>query len=193
MDWLRIFGISAALLNMVTLIPYIRDIYAGKTKPERASWVIWTTLSFIFFITNFSEGATESLWFAGGQVLITCYVLGLSIKRGIGGLERRDKIGLSLAGLGLLLWYFTNNAVYALVLAVIVDYSGVALTAIKTWEKPQTETLFSWAAMVPIGILTMLSVGEMDYFLLTFPFTVTLAGLIMAGTIIYRRAHTQNT
>ena len=187
MNWLVIFGVSSAAINIISVIPYIRDIFLGKTKPERASWFIWTILGFIFFFTNLAEGAEESLFFVAMQVIVPMTILILAIKRGIGGFARRDKVGLAVAGLGLLLWYLTNNAVYALVFALSVDAAGAVLTAIKTWEQPFTETLISWAALIPVGILAMLAVGELDYVLLLFPFYFVILGTILPAIIIYRR------
>ena len=43
------FGIIAVLLGVLGIIPYIRDIFKGKTKPHLYSNIIWaivTTLAF---------------------------------------------------------------------------------------------------------------------------------------------------
>ena len=44
---LQLFGLIAGDLVILANIPYMRDILRGKTKPERASWLIWFTLGVI--------------------------------------------------------------------------------------------------------------------------------------------------
>ena len=187
MDILRVFGISSLVVNIISIIPYYRDIFRNKTKPERATWFLWAFLGVILFFTNLAEGAQESLWFASTQVVIPVSIFLLSFRYGVGGFERRDKIALTAALAALVLWYLTDNAVVALGLALLIDAAGLVLTWIKTWKAPETETLFSWALLLLVGPLAMLSVGELDYVLLAFPTYISMVGLSMTGIIVYRR------
>jgi len=186
MDWLRIFGISSLVINLISVLPYFRDIVRGKTHPERASWFLWLVLGGIFFSASVAEGAEESLWFTGMQVFTPTVVFILSIKRGVGGFERRDKQGLAVAAFGLLLWYLTDNPGLAILMALLVDSAGLWLTALKTWEKPESETFISWAALLLVGTLAILSVGEFDVTLLAFPAYVTFAGITISSIMLIR-------
>ena len=64
---LQIFGYFSALLSIIMIAPYIRDIFRLETKPERGSWFIWTVLGFIAFFSQLAKGATDSLWLTAGQ------------------------------------------------------------------------------------------------------------------------------
>ena len=55
------FGVLAGLLQLAASAPYIRDIVRGSTKPQRATWTIWTTLSFVVLASQWASGATWSL------------------------------------------------------------------------------------------------------------------------------------
>src|SRR5262249_29291423 len=115
------FGVLAGVLSLVSGIPYIRDILAGKTKPHRGSFLIWTVLGLIAFITQFAAGATWSLVLPVLDTLLIAAILALSIERGSGGVNRRDATGLALAAGGLVLWYFTKQPLTALLVTIGID------------------------------------------------------------------------
>ena len=117
-----IFGIASGVLSIFAFVPYILDTIARRTEPQRASWLIWAVLGSIAFVSQVFEGATSSLWFAGVQVASTIIILVLSIWVGTGKfLGKTDYMILVAASIGLLLWYFTDNAAYALSLIHISE------------------------------------------------------------------------
>ncbi len=184
---LQIFGYISALLSIIMVIPYIYDIFLQKTKPERASWFIWLVLMSIAFFSQYAEGATDSLWLTGGQLVGVLLVFILSIKYGIGGLTKRDISALFFSMIGLLIWFITKNAVYALVIVVIIDAIGIWLTVLKTYEEPGTETLSTWVMSGTASFFGALSIGTFNFILLLYPLYLLLANLSVAGTIVLRR------
>lgn len=175
MSILEVAGISAGILAAVAYVPYIRDILNGDAKPERASWLIWVVLAGIAFFSQRTEGARASLWFVGLDGLGALIILLLAIKHGVGGLTRRDKVGLVAAGIGLVLWYVTRHATIALLMTIVVDASGTSLTVLKTYEDPSSETYAMWVMVTIAGILTIVSVGRIDIALLVYPLYIFLA------------------
>ena len=57
----------AGILQLVAGAPYVRDILRGTTRPQRATWTIWTTLSFVVLASQWASGATWSLVLMVGQ------------------------------------------------------------------------------------------------------------------------------
>jgi hypothetical protein len=51
-------GIVAGLANLAGFIPYIRDIFRHKTKPERAMWWIYSMLFMVLWAAQLGAGAT---------------------------------------------------------------------------------------------------------------------------------------
>ncbi|HXS15200.1 MAG TPA: hypothetical protein VN711_03665, partial [Candidatus Saccharimonadales bacterium] len=113
-NFLLIFGYLSAFFSIFSYVPYVRDIFAGKAKPERASWFIWTVLVFIQFFSQLTKGAHYSLWLSGSQLFGITLIFLLSLKFGYGRLRRNDYIALAVAGLGLIFWYITHDAALAL-------------------------------------------------------------------------------
>lgn len=191
---LLIFGYISALLSILMVFPYIWDTLRKETKPERASWFIWLVLGSISFFSQMAKGATDSLWLTAGQTIAVVIVFLLSIKYGVGGFTKRDIRALIGAGFGLILWYLTQEALFALIIVILIDAIGVSLTAIKSYAEPETETLSTWFLSGTSGIFGMLAVGSFDLILLLYPLYIVLANYIIVGTIIFgRRQKLKNT
>lgn len=181
---LEFLGVLSGIFSASGYIPYIRDILARKTKPERASWLIWTVLTVIAFFTQFTKGASYSLWLPALETCGLTIVLFLSIQFGVGGLQKRDLAALTVAMLGLLLWYFTKEATVALYITIGIDAIGTILTVQKAYEKPETETLSTWLLVAGAGILGMLAVGQWNIILLSYPFYIFLANGATASAML---------
>ena len=180
---LLIFGYISAILSIACIFPYIRDIFKLETKPERGSWFIWTVLGFIAFFSQLTKGATDSLWLTAGQTVAVLIIFLLSLKYGYGGLGKRDLQALIGAGVGLLLWYFTREAAYALIFVILVDGIGTLLTALKSYKDPESETLSTWIISGTSGIFGMLAVGRINFILLAYPFYIMLANYVIVAAI----------
>ena len=178
-----IFGIASGVLSIFAFVPYILDTIARRTEPQRASWLIWAVLGSIAFMSQVFEGATSSLWFAGVQVASTIIILVLSIWVGTGKfLGKSDYMILVAASIGLLLWYFTDNAAYALAITISISLLGGMATIVKAYRDPESETLITWVVSLVASVCAILSVGVVDPTLLAYPlylFTLYL-GFIVA-------------
>ena len=172
---LQNFGHISAILSIIMIIPYVRDIFRKVTQPERASWLIWTVLGFIAFFSQWAKGATDSLWLTAGQTIAVLIVLLLSIKYGVGGLTKRDIKALVAAGLGLILWWVTSEPLYALLIVIGIDCIGSYLTMIKSYEEPESETLSTWVISGTSGIFGALAVGVLSPVLLAYPVYIVIA------------------
>jgi hypothetical protein len=185
----QLFGFLSGILPMIGVIPYDRDIFRHKTKPHRGSFLIWSVLGGIAFFTQLAKGATWSLFLPGADTLATFSIFILSIWYGMGGLNKRDAAGLVLAGLGLVLWYFTEQPLVALLIVIGVDAIGTVLTLIKTWEDPHSETFSSWLLAALGGLFALLAVEKRSFSLLIYPLYIFIAnGLV--NIVIYIRKNT---
>lgn len=181
LDPLASFGLLSAILTTFAYLPYVRDTLRGKTQPQRASWLIWSILGTIALCSQAFEGATHSMWFAGTQVGGTVLVFLLAIRRGVGGfLSRRDRLVLVMAAGGLVAWYFTETAIYALAITISISLLGGLVTVAKAYRAPSSETLSTWALSLLASICAILAVGELNWVLLAYPlYLLTLNGAII--------------
>lgn len=179
-----IIGIAAGILVSISLIIYIYEVIWANTRPERASWFIWMILSYIAFFSQKSEGATDSLWLTVSITIGVTIIFILSIKRGVGGFTKRDYMALLSAVFGLVLWYFTREAVYALIIVVIIDAIGAYLTVLKIIKNPLSESLNAWILSVVGALLGVIAVGKINVVLLIYPFYLFVANMVILATIL---------
>lgn len=187
---LALFGLISASLSTVAYLPYIRDTLRKETQPQRASWLIWSVLGSIAFFSQLYEGATDSLWFAGVQVSGTITVFLLSIWLGVGGfLNRQDMIVLLFAAGGLVAWYFTETAVYALAITITISLLGGAVTVRKAFLDPHSETMMTWGCSCIASVFAILAVGRLDPVILAYPlYLFSLNGAIVLAIMCGQRA-----
>jgi hypothetical protein len=184
---LQTFGYISAILSIIMIIPYARDIFRKVTRPERASWFIWTILGSIAFFSQLAKGATDSLWLTAGQTVAVLVIFGLSIKYGVGGLTKRDVCALSAAGIGLILWQLTDEALYALLIVIAIDSIGTFLTMIKAYREPETETISTWIMSGTSGAFGCLAVGTLNPILLAYPFYIFVANYTIVAAMLLGR------
>src|SRR4051812_14309329 len=91
---LEILGYISGIGMLLTAVPYIRDMLRGKTKPERASWFIWALLMAVSAFSQIAKGGTYSVLFTIFNGFGVLSIALFSIKYGVGGFTKRDKIGL---------------------------------------------------------------------------------------------------
>ncbi|MDJ0614508.1 MAG: hypothetical protein QNJ29_12635 [Rhizobiaceae bacterium] len=185
---LFVFGVLSGVLSTFAYVPYIVDTLKQRTAPDRACWLIWSTLGSIAFFSQLYEGAGASLWFAGVQVSGTIIVFLLSVKFGAGEyLSIKNQRILLTAALGLVAWYLTENAAYALAITISISLLGGLVTVQKAFIDPDSETLSTWIVSLIASICAVLSVGKLDWTLLAYPlYLLTLYTAIVVAMMFGR-------
>lgn len=184
---LEFFGILGSILATIGIIPYIKDILYGNTRPQKATWLIWVLLGSIAFFSQLAKGATNSLWMTGLETIGQLVVLVLALKVGTGKFQKKDYVALFIAGLGLIFWYATHEAAIALYIVIAIDFTGTILTIQKAYQHPQTETLSIWILSTFGGFFTILSVGNWNIILLSYPIFIFVMNGIISGAILLGR------
>jgi hypothetical protein len=147
------FGIAAAIMATAAYIPYLSSIFRGKTKPNRATWIIWAVLGIIICASYWSVGARNTFWYTlPVGIVITAL---LSIKYGVGGWTPFDKLCLLGAGFGLLLWWVSGIPFTALVIGIVIDMIGYLPTMKKIWHEPASEDKLAWMMFFMASVLNV--------------------------------------
>ncbi len=168
-------GIISGLVNLAGTGVYIAAVLQKRSSPERATWFIWLLMGSVAFLSQAAIGAHDSLWFVGLQTVGVAIVALLSLKYGEGGFSRNDSLLILLALTGIITWLVTDNALFSLVMVVIVRAIGVTATVIKTYSHPRSETALPWLLYAVSAVLAMLSVGKLNFELLLYPVYVLTA------------------
>ncbi len=190
---LLFLGILAGVINAVCFIPYFKDIVKGKTKPNRAAWLIWAVLSFVAFFSLLAKGPNPSLWLVGIQTLGIVAVAIMSLKYGSGSFTKKDYLSLCFAASGLVIWYFTKEPAAALFIAIIINAIGSVLNTQKVYKDPESETRITWVLGTVAAFMSVLSVGSLDFILLSYPVYTFLSNLVIVMVILLSQRQYQNT
>ncbi len=186
-----VFGLLSGVATVLAIVPYVRDVLRGTTRPHRGSWLIWTVLSVVALASQLADGASWSIVMVLAQTGITGLVFVLSIWRGVGGVSRSDLMIIAVAGLGVVAWAVSSTPVIATASTIFADMLGIALMTPKTWRDPRSETFSTYVLGCVSGILSALAVGELDVSLLLFPIWIAVASAVIATTIAVRRSRVE--
>ena len=52
MDWRTVIGLAAGTITLLSILPYIRDILRGLTRPNLVTWWLWTLNGGILSLRN---------------------------------------------------------------------------------------------------------------------------------------------
>lgn len=171
----EIFAILSGLILAAGAPPYLIDILKGKTKPERATWFIWSVLGTIAFFSQLSLHGGWSLVFIGLDGLGSIIVFLLSLRYGVGGWSLLDKAGLAIATIGVVISLLARDATIALGGVVLADVAGVVLTVQKTFRNPRSETSITWFFLGTSALFGALAVGKIQFNLLLYPVYLAVA------------------
>lgn len=180
---LVLFGYLSGLLTVIDISVYIRHIFLRKTKPHRGTFLIWSILGSIAFFSQFAKGASNSLWLPGIGTIGTLFIFFLSFRYGTGGFSKLDRIGLFIAGVSLIAWYFTKEAAVALYITIFIDAVGSYLTMHKAYHMPGSEAPTAWIISAISGLFALFAVGKFDIVLLSYPFYIIIANAAVVGAI----------
>ena len=181
----EIFAIVSALLILAAAPPYVINTLRGKTRPERVTWLIFSVLGLIAFISQLGLGASWSLVFSGLDTAASILVLSLSIKHGVGGHTKLDTAALVIAGIGVIIAIVAKAPIVSLLGVILADLSGMALTIKKTYLHPESETTVSWLLVGTASLFGLLAVGRFSYGILLYPFYLMLANYSVPLTQLF--------
>jgi hypothetical protein len=175
-------GVIALMLNLIGYIPYIRDIFRHIVRPHRVTWGIWTILTAIAAVNQIKNGGGySSLFFVSTTILVTFTFL-LSLRFGLGGASKLDRICLALT-IGLFVyWASVHDTRFSTLIAVIIDGIAAIPTLVKTFYRPETETYPQWVLAGLGGLFTLFAVTRLDWALLVYPAYVFLMNGVIVGT-----------
>jgi hypothetical protein len=183
-SWL---GMIAGVLTLTGFIPYWWAIVRGKTRPNRATWWIWTIVGIIIAFSYRASGATSTMW-----VPIT-YVIGpfctalLAIKFGADGWTKLDTICLVGVGIGLILWGVYRSPHLTLGLNIGIDFLGALPTIRKSIRDPYSEDLFAWLLFAIANIINLLAVDLWEWQIIVYPIYMVLITTIICGYLWWGR------
>lgn len=190
-DYQKWFGISAGLISAGAFAPYIFSIIRGKTKPSIATWLTWTIVGLLTFISYISaSGWTNTVWVAIAYVILPGIVVCLAIvypKKCDMRVSLVEMICLLGVLFGVCTWYVSMSAEIALAVFLAIDCLGTIPTIVKSYYYPYDEDAFAWLLSLTGNTLNLFAVREWNFAEASYPVYLALSIWITAAVIIFRR------
>lgn len=152
-------GIIAGVLALAGYIPYIYSIIAGNTRPNRATWFIWTIIGGLLAFSYLAEGDQNSIWLPIGYFLGPLIVAILSLRYGYAEWTRLDTACIIAAAISIVPWVLSDNATITLIINLVIDSTGAIPTLVKTYREPETEDLTAWGVFFAANTIQLFAIS----------------------------------
>jgi len=188
-DWHLVLGVIAGLIAMFAVVPYVKDILHGTTRPNVVSFALWEILLLISALAQFSAGASFSIVFIIGDLIGTGLIVLLCLfGYGYGKYGKLEWVCTALAIVAILSWKLTALPVLAILFAVAADALAAIPTVVKTFKDPWSEAPAQWLLIAFASVLAISSTTIFTLPNVVFPAYLFLVnGLIGTAAFFGRR------
>ena len=183
-----IIAFVAVVLSIIGYAPYIRNTLKGKTIPHVYTWGIWGINAAIAFALQVSAGAGVGSLVTLTVLILNCVVIVLGLRIGKKDITTSDTVFLILSFVALGLWIIAKQPVLSIILVAAIGALGFAPTIRKSWNKPDSETLFLYGLNTFRHTLSLFALQQYNIITWLYPATWTaLNGLFSLMLIVRRR------
>jgi len=185
----NIIGIVAIALTFIAYIPYLRDLIKHRTQPHIFTWLVWATVAIISFSLQMQAAAGMGAYvtLAAGIICLAVFMIGLIQKTAKRNIKKIDIVFLIAAFLALIMWLFAKQPVVSVLILCLVDSLGFIPTVRKSWNKPYTETLSTFAINMIRFILSVIALSDYNFVSTFYPAYWILANFLFCSMLIIRR------
>jgi hypothetical protein len=188
MQYKEILGVLSLFIAMSGYIPYIVNIFKGKTKPHAYTWLTWEVLAVVGFGIQLQGGGGPGTWLLGLTTLMTMLIFLLSLKYGHKDIHILDTVSLLFAGATLVFWILTDQPLVAAILISLIEaIGGFFPTFRKSYKLPFQETLTSYVAYTISTVLAIIALDNRSAELILYPVSIMLLNVSFVLFVLYRR------
>lgn len=173
----QFIGVVAIVIGFIGYVPYLYDMFCGKTKPHIFSWIIWVLLEFISFGIQIKNGAGAGSWVILFSALIALIIVIYAFKYRNLTISKIDWVCFVGACTALVLWLFFHQPLVSVILLILTDLLAFIPTFRKTWDYPYEETLFEYEMASLKFIIAFFAFSSFSITIIIYP-----AYLIIANT-----------
>lgn len=173
-------GILAGFIALIAFVPYIKSILERKTKPNKASWIIWSLVGIIIVGTYYAVGARDTMGVPLANVIGPLIIAALALKYGEEGWQKLDKVCLVGSFLGLIVWLLLNQPFVALVMTIFIDFLANLPTIRKSYFDPKSENRMTWILLLVANTINLFAIERWSFEIAAYPvFLCLTAGIIV--------------
>lgn len=181
-------ALASAVLTGVCVIPYLRDMRRGVTRPQRTSWFVFAALSVIAAVSQFLAGSPAGAWLALGSATGFTAVFVGSWWYGEGGFAMVDRVVVVIAAAGVAVSLVAAAPVVATAAVVVAELLAISLTVGKTIRDPGSETCATWAIDAVAGLVAIAAIGTVRVEEWLYPVHHAVVNAVVVVVILRGRA-----
>ncbi|MFA5932710.1 MAG: hypothetical protein WCV81_00420 [Microgenomates group bacterium] len=180
-------SVIAIVLTFIGYVPYVRDTFQGKTKPHVYTWFIWGFVTAIAYGLQVSAGAGVGSWVTLAVAVICFFIFILGLGNGKKEITYTDTIFFILSFIALFFWLVVKQPVLSVIFISTIDMLGFVPTIRKSWNKPYSETLFSYELNTVRHGLSIFALQNYSIVTWLYPLTWVVANGLFSVILIIRR------
>jgi hypothetical protein len=180
-------GLLAGVVSLLGFVPYCIAIVQGRTKPNQATWWIWSIVGIMLATSYWASGATHTIWAPLSYVIGPIITTALAMRYGASQWSRFDRLCLLGAAVSLLLWLLLRSPQIALAINLLIDLFGALPTIRNARHRPQDEDLTSWLIFTLGNGLNVLAVDRWTWEIASYPLYITCANAIVLFLLLLPR------
>jgi len=140
------------------------------------------------FLAQLSDKGGVGAWPIGISGVITLYIAFLAYQRRTDvTITTTDRVFLAAAAVSLPRWFFTANALWAVIILTIVDVLGFGPTFRKTFVAPTSESTLFYGLFAVRNTLVILALEHYSMTTVLFPAVIAMVSLALVAMIFWRR------
>ncbi|MGH7175162.1 MAG: hypothetical protein ACREGR_02280 [Minisyncoccia bacterium] len=187
LSWQNLVGGSASIILLLLIVPYIKTVMVGTTRPSAVSWIGWALLFAIETAAQASKGLSWSLAIPLISTCSTTIIAITALRMGRVVWTRADYFCITLAAAAVMLWALTSEPLFALVLSIVADLAVTIPSVIKTYHEPDSEPFFLWAIYTGACVLAVVATSPLTIYNLLVPVYTILGSLAI---VVFARGRT---
>lgn len=193
MDYKLILGITSSILAILLFIPYLQDIFKGKTQPHIYTWLIWTILQAIGVVASLRGGAGYGSWALAVGAVFCGIIFLLSFKYGTKNIQKIDTVCLCLALVACVIYLLVNDPLYSVLIVTATDAIGYYPTMRKAYQEPYSETISTYGLSAFVNLLSIFALSSYNLTTVTYIGSLVLSNSILVTITLYSRSRLQTT
>jgi len=184
MHWLVLLSVAIGLTGAFA---YIRDMIAGKSKPNLVTWGLWAFAPLI--ATGAALTAEADLWatvriFMSGFGPLLIFIAAFLVPQSYWKLTRFDVVCCLISIIALGLWLIADLPIMAILFAAIADLVATLPTVIKAWKFPETETFYTYFVGIFTATLVIPSIPVWNIENAAFQVYLLLANMVLFLVVV---------
>lgn len=178
-----------AAVELLGILPYVKDTFNGATKPNRVTWLLWGVAPLIGTAAAISDGVGWPVIpvFIAGLTPLTVFIASFANRGAVWKLGMFDYFYGALSIMALILWKITYRADAAIIFSIASDALATLPTLKKSWRHPTTETPTAYLATLFCALTSFSACRTWKFSECAFPIYLVITFAVLPGVIYYRR------